>query len=103
MSNKHGDIKQDDYGYLMWKQPEGTSGYWSRIEEDWKTENKAPLACPSCGDLLDKWKVKYFYRWGVCNNCYYDFLEGRELKNLKSNKDRAQYCSKKMAEKKGNK
>lgn len=98
---KPGDIKEDDYGKLMWKQPEGCSeGWWSRIEEEHLTESRIPFSCPSCSMMLDNWSVSFYNRWGVCSDCYHDFLEGREsLPRFKNNGDRATYCKQKLEEK----
>lgn len=98
---KHGDRKQDDNGFLEWHQPdENWPGYWSRVEDEELTKFRVPLACPACGTLLDNWKATYFHRWGVCSDCYYDHLEGKDDLPKMNNEDRAAYCKIKNEEKK---
>lgn len=97
---KHGDIKETDSGMYKWVQPEPLEpGYWSMIEDEKITQYRTPMACPVCDHLLDNWKAQYYYRWGVCNNCYFEFLY-LNPPELKSNKERELYCKQKMAEKK---
>ena len=98
---KPGDIKEDDLGKLVWRQPENChEGWWTRIEEDWVVESRTPLNCPACNLLLDNWSASFYNRWGVCSDCYYDHLEGREnLPEFQSNKDRSAYCKQKAEEK----
>lgn len=101
---KHGDRKENEKGWWTWKQPEGCAeGWWSREEDPKIVESRTPFACPACNEMLDNWSASYYNRWGVCANCYIDFLEGRDnLPEFPLNKDRAAYCREKIAEKKKN-
>lgn len=98
---KPGDIKEDDYGKLIWKRPEGCSeGWWSRIEDEDITESRTPFYCPCCVSVLDNWSNSYYNRWGVCSDCYFDFLDGRQdLPKMTSNSERISYCKQKREEK----
>lgn len=101
---KHGDRKEDERGWLEWHQPDPEwPGYWSRIEDENRTKDRVPIACPPCGALIDNWKAKYYHRWGVCNDCYYIHIHGQDLPELTSNEARRTYCVQKVAEKKGEK
>lgn len=103
---KSGDLKEDDYGRkFVWKVSSGgEEGWWSQIEDKEFTENRIPWSCPCCKLMIDNWSASYYNRWGVCSQCYYNFLEGRKnLPEFANNKERAAYCIEKMNEKNKNK
>ena len=93
---KHGDIKQDDNGKYIWRQPEGTIGWWRRVEDEEITKHRVPLSCPSCEHLIDNWSHSFYNRRGVCSNCYYDFLHDRPGLPEMDNVGRAAYCKQKF-------
>lgn len=99
---KDGDRRQDDSGWLIYKKFEDDAGgFWVREEDSKRTKYRVPVSCPACNVLLDNWKTSYYHRWGVCNDCYFLFLEGRDnLPNFKNNEERTAYCVEKMAERK---
>lgn len=98
---KVGDIKEDDRGKFIWRQPEGCEeGWWSQIEDEVIAESRTPWVCPGCGELLDQWSTSFYNRWGVCANDFYSYLDGRQnLPDFRSNKERAEFCRQKNAEK----
>ena len=100
-----GDRKEDEKGFLEWKQPEGcTEGWWSRVEDEEIVALRTPHACPCCGDILDNWSVSYYNRHGVCADCYFDYLHGRSnLPKFKSIVESTKYCKQKRHEKQGQK
>lgn len=100
---KDGDRREDDDGWLVYRAyDEDAGGYWVREEDSEKVKFRVPMSCPACDHLLDNWKATYYHRWGVCNDCYYNFLDGRNLPKM-SNEERAEYCSEKVKEKELNK
>jgi hypothetical protein len=96
--------KEDDEG--VWDfvaytdNPQDLSGYWVKREAEWKQELRVPLGCRACGTFLMNWDTQFVHRYGVCANCYVDWLEGREnLPEFRGNADMVAYCKAKIEEK----
>jgi hypothetical protein len=96
--------ERDDgiYDFFLYNEEQGPNhgGFWVRREDDWKQELRVPLACRACTHLLMNWDTQFHHKWGVCHNCYYDFLEGRDnLPAFRTNMDRSAYCKARIEEK----
>lgn len=85
------DRKEDDFGILE-KVVYGNSpeAVWVRVG-DYKEALRTPIACKACRKFLMNIDNSYFNTWGVCCDCYVNYLEGREL-NLKNNEERVEHC-----------
>lgn len=77
------------------------SGFWMKVEDEQKVHDRIPIKCRACENWLYNWDRSYHLRWGVCADCYVDWLEGREnLPKFKNNDERAEFVKQKIAEKK---
>lgn len=70
--------KQTDRGF-----EENQEGYKEIIRDeeiaDLRQQYKVPYKCPACIQLIDNWDTKYWYLYGVCSNCFINYLDGRNL------------------------
>lgn len=94
-------FKETENGIYEWigtNEHNSDEGFWSQIEDKAISSHRMPFACPGCGGMFYNKDDQYYYRWGVCSDCYVDFLEGRDNLGLKSNEERAAYCKTKILE-----
>lgn len=77
------------------------SGFWSVIEDQDIAKERQPLACPACNSILYNWDSSYFNKWGVCCNCFIDYIEtNSNFPNFgNDNRKRAEYIKEKHAQK----
>ena len=94
-------IERDD-GRFRWVDTGHGSGFWEKIIEDEQmVHDRIPTTCRACDSWMYNWDRTYHLRYGVCSDCYINYLEGREnLPTFKNNDERAIYVKQKIAEKK---
>lgn len=92
-------LQERDDGIYEWVDCGHGSGFWSKVIDEELQSYRIPTDC-ICGDWIDNWDKTYYLRYGVCSDCYINYLEGRtNLPEFKNNEDRRSYVKQKIEEK----
>jgi hypothetical protein len=103
MSERIKETENGRYKFVNTNPYNSDEGFWSKIEDNPYISHRMPFDCPGCGCMFYNKDDSYYFKWGVCGDCYINFLEGRDDLNLKTNENRASYCKSKVLEKKSSK
>lgn len=101
MTKKIIETKEDDAGIWDKVVYEGcVEAVWIKREQDsWKQALRMPIGCHACGKFMTNWDTSFFNRHGVCSECFVNYLDGRDLPDLKRSEDKIAYCKSQVKEK----
>ena len=83
--------------------PEDPEGWKAKDElQKIRDEYKIPFGCHACGKLMYNFDNKPFYRHGVCQECFINWIDERDLPEelLKNRADLLAYVKEKIEQKK---